>query len=306
MKWNKQGLIYGANGKFDWAKHSALQPTPLVLDEKTIRVFVGMRDEKGRSRVGFVDVDANNPKNVLRVSEKPALNLGIPGTFDENGVVPCAVVKRGDEIWLYYAGYQLGHQVRFYVFSGLAISKDGGETFTRFRRVPLCERTDTELYFRVIHTIFQENGVWRIWYGAGDEYDLRDDGYQLPKYNIRYIESDDGINFKGEPVIALDTTSDDEHRVGRPYVIKTGDLYRMFYGAGTKSKVYRLAYAESTNGIDWTRKDEEVGIDISDSGWDSEMMGYPSVVTTDAGTFLFYNGNNYGYDGFGYATLEQW
>ncbi len=91
MKWNKQGLIYGASGDSSWAKNSALQPTPLIVDEETIRVFVGMRDEKGRSRVGFVDVDAENPKNVLRVSEKPALDLGMPGTFDENGVVPCAV-----------------------------------------------------------------------------------------------------------------------------------------------------------------------------------------------------------------------
>lgn len=306
MKWNKQGLIYGPDGTSDWAKNSALQPTPLVIDEKTIRVYAGMRDETGRSRVGFVDVDANNPKNVLRVSEKPALDLGIPGTFDENGVVPCAVVKRDGKIFLYYAGYQLGHQVRFYVFSGLAISEDGGETFIRHSRVPLCERTDRELYFRVIHTIFQENGVWRIWYGAGDEFDLSSDGYQLPKYNIRYMESDDGINIKDDFVISLDADGADEYRVGRPYVIKTGDLYRMFYGAGTKTHGYRLAYAESTDGIKWTRRDDKVGIGTSDSGWDSETTAYPSVVTTAAGTILFYNGNNYGRDGFGYAVLEQW
>ncbi len=306
MKWNKQGLIYGANGDSSWAKNSALQPTPLIVDEETIRVFVGMRDEKGRSRVGFVDVDAENPKNVLRVSEKPALDLGMPGTFDENGVVPCAVVRRGNEVWLYYAGYQLGQQVRFYVFSGLAVSKDGGETFTRHQRVPICDRTNEELYFRVIHTIFQENGVWRVWYGAGDEYDVRDDGYQLPKYNIRYVESNDGIKFNGQSTIALDTSGEDEYRIGRPYVIKTENLYRMFYAADSKQTGYRLAYAESTDGTKWTRKDNEIGIEIAASGWDSEMMSYPSVVTTKAGTFLFYNGNNYGRDGFGYAILEQW
>lgn len=306
MKWNKQGLIYGPDGTSEWAKNSALQPTPLIIDEETIRIFVGMRDEKGRSRVGFVDVNAANPKEILKVSEKPALDLGIPGTFDENGVVPCAVVKRNDEIWLYYAGYQLGQQVRFYVFSGLAISTDGGETFTRYQRVPICERTDEELFFRVIHTIFYENGVWRIWYGAGSEYDVRDDGYQLPKYNIRYVESNDGIKFNGRSVIAIDTSGGEEYRIGRPYVIKRENKYLMFYAADSKQSGYRLAYAESPNGTEWTRKDNEIGISISESGWDSEMMSYPSVVTTKAGTFLFYNGNSYGRDGFGYAVLEQW
>jgi predicted GH43/DUF377 family glycosyl hydrolase len=306
MKWNKQGLIYGPDGTSDWAKNSALQPTPLMIDEKTIRVFVGMRDEKGRSRVGFVDVSADNPNNVLRVSERPALNLGIVGSFDENGVVPCAVVKREDEIWLYYAGYQLGQQVRFYVFSGLAISRDGGETFARHQRVPICDRTNEELFFRVIHTIFHENGVWRIWYGAGSEYDVRDDGYQLPKYNIRYVESNDGIKFNGQSVIAVNTSSKEEYRIGRPYVIKRDNKYLMFYAADSKQSGYRLAYAESFDGIRWTRKDDEVGIDISTSGWDSEMMSYPSLVTTKTGTFLFYNGNRYGRDGFGYAALEQW
>lgn len=306
MKWVKQGLIYGPNGSSSWANNSALQPTPVVMDAKVIRIFVGMRDEEGRSRVGFVDVDANNPKHIIRVSERPALDLGTIGAFDENGVVPCAIVKRENEIWLYYAGYQLGQQVRFYVFSGLAISRDGGETFTRYQRVPICDRTDKELYFRVVHTIFYENDVWRIWYGAGDEYDIRDDGYQLPKYNIRYTESDDGIKFNERSVVAVDTSGEEEYRIGRPYVIKRESKYLMFYAADSKRSGYRLAYAESPNGIIWTRKDEAVGIGVSESGWDSEMMSYPSVVTTEAGTFLFYNGNNYGRSGFGYAVLEQW
>jgi hypothetical protein len=120
------------------------------------------------------------------------------------------------------------------------------------------------------------------------------------------VESDDGINFKGASVVALDTDGTDEHRVGRPYVIREQGLYRMFYSAGTKSKVYRLAYADSPDGINWTRKDDEVGIDVSEAGWDSQMMAYPSVITTEAGTFLFYNGNDYGREGFGYAVLEQW
>lgn len=94
MKWDKKGLIYGPNGDSSWAQGWALQPTPLLLrDEGRIRVFAGFRTREGVSRVGFVDLSAQNPSRILRVSEKPALDIGVPGAFDENGVVPCAVVE---------------------------------------------------------------------------------------------------------------------------------------------------------------------------------------------------------------------
>lgn len=304
MKWNKQGLIFAPEG-IKWANNSALQPTPLFIDKDTIRIYAGLRDNKGRSRVGFVDVSAADPARILRVSEKPALDLGAPGSFDENGVVPCAVVRHLDEIRLYYAGYQLGKSVRFYVFSGLAISRDGGETFTRRQHVPVCDRTHEELLFRVIHTIRPENGGWRVWYGAGAEYEVNASGYQCPRYNIRYMESPDGIDFKNSVGRVVLDCRENEQRIGRPFVLKNNGLYQMFFAAADRKTNYRLAYAESMDGLDWTRKDEEIGIDVSKSGWDSEMMSYPSVVETNAGeTYLFYNGNNYGRDGFGYAVLD--
>lgn len=305
MKWHKQGLVYGADGTRAWAKHSALQPTPFFLNEDVIRVLVGFRDEQGVSRVGYVDVNANNPSQVIKVSANPVLDVGIPGAFDENGVVPCAVVRRDDgRLYLYYAGYQLGQKVKFYVFSGLAISENGGESFIRHSRVPVCDRTDDELFFRVIHSIRFENGVWRVWYGGGGEY-TESGGKQMPNYDIRYVESADGLTLGTDSRVCLGTRGD-EYRVGRPYVIEEGGLYRMFYSSGTAAQGYRLAYAESPNGISWTRKDEEVGIDVSASGWDAEMQCYPSVVRHKDKVYLFYNGNNYGRDGFGYAILEHW
>src|SRR5688572_16663385 len=168
MKWEKKGLIFGPTGDSDWAKHSALQPTPYLNSAtRSIRIFSGFRDSDGVSRVGFVDVCAETPEKVLRVSDKPALDVGIPGTFDENGVVPCAVIEREGRLFLFYAGYQLGRKVKFHVFGGLATSDNGGETFTRYSRVPVCDRTDQELYFRVIHTMMFDEGRWKAWYGAG-------------------------------------------------------------------------------------------------------------------------------------------
>jgi predicted GH43/DUF377 family glycosyl hydrolase len=303
MLWVKKGLIWGPDGSSRWAQRWALQPTPLLRADGTIRVFVGMRTSEGVSRVGYVDVDAENPSRVLAVSAEPALDIGAPGAFDENGVVPCAVVEREGKLYLYYAGYQLGQKVRFYVFGGLAISEDGGASFHRYSKTPITDRTDKELLFRVVHTMMLDDGRWRAWYGAGSEFTLKD-GRQLPNYNIRHAEVKDGVTLSSDFTVCVDTAGE-EYRVGRPYVIKRGGIYRMFYCAGTAARGYRLAYAESEDGLTWIRKDDEIGIDVSPSGWDSEMQAYPSVVTYRDRTFLLYNGNNYGEGGFGYAELDQ-
>jgi hypothetical protein len=38
MKWVKKGFIFGPDGKMPWAKDTALTPTPIMLNEETIRV----------------------------------------------------------------------------------------------------------------------------------------------------------------------------------------------------------------------------------------------------------------------------
>jgi len=45
---------------------------------------------------------------------------------------------------------------------------------------------------------------------------------------------------------------------------------------------------------------------VSADGWDSEMIAYSAVVPYRDRVYLFYNGNNCGRTGFGYAVLDQW
>lgn len=44
-----------------------------------------------------------------------------------------------------------------------------------------------------------------------------------------------------------------------------------------RGRSYRIVYAESEDGLIWIRKDQESGIHVSESGWDSEMLAYPYV-----------------------------
>jgi hypothetical protein len=66
---------------------------------------------------------------------------------------------------------------------------------------------------------------------------------------------------------------------------------------------YRIGYAESKDNLEWERKDEQAGLELSADGWDSEMLAYPYIVDYQDKRYLFYNGNGFGRSGFGFALL---
>ncbi|EAI4070945.1 glycoside hydrolase family 32 protein [Campylobacter jejuni] len=300
MKWEKKGLIFCPNKENEWMDNSFLQPTPIVLQDR-IRIFGGIRDAKGVSRIGYVEVEKDNPSIIIRYSSNPVLDIGKDGMFDDNGVTPTSLVAINDRLYLYYAGYTLGTKVRFRVFSGIAVSDNGGEKFVRIQENPITDRAPGEELFRVVHSVVYDKGVYKFWYGGGN-YFIQGKNKTLPVYDIRYMESLSLLEFPKSGIVAIPII-DGNHRVGRPFVFLENDIFKMFYGYGSEEYPYRLAYAESNNGIQWKNKD--INIDLSSDGWDSEMMAYPSFIRVDGKGYLFYNGNNYGYGGFGYAQLVK-
>jgi hypothetical protein len=114
--------------------------------------------------------------------------------------------------------------------------------------------------------------------------------------------------------VALDVRAPEEGALGRPCVLQDiRGLYTMWYsyrgetGFRTdRRQSYRIGYAESKDGLAWTRMDELAGIGLSDTGWDSDMVAYPYVTTISTGRAqLFYNGNGFGRSGFGYAVQSS-
>ncbi len=305
MRWEKLGLVYCPNGEQEWAQSHAFIPTSLMLDEDRIRVFAAFLDGELIGRVGYVDVAASDPLRILQVSEKPVLDIGAPGTFDDNGVNPLCIVGQGKELYMYYVGWQLQKRVRYTLLTGLAVSSDGGDTFKRVQRVPVLERSDAELFVRSAADVLLDDGTWKMWYVAGDSW-IEIKGKPVPTYNLRYLESVDGVNWDGQGQVCLELAAGgDEFGFGRPFVVKKRQNYEMWYSIRTISKKYRIGFADSPDGKSWRRRDDEAGIDVSPGGWDSEMICCSCVQQTKYGTYMFYNGNNYGGTGFGVAVLKE-
>jgi hypothetical protein len=165
------------------------------------------------------------------------------------------------------------------------------------------DRDLDSLFIRAIHTILFDDGLWKVWYASGSGWHYVG-GTPYPKYNIRYTESEDGVHFHRPGRLCIDV-SGLEYRIGRPRVYKRGGQYQMYFTWGDKPGNYFPGYAESIDGIHWRRQDSALGIELSPSGWDSRMLCYPSLVRYKNRDYMFYNGNDMGRDGFGYAVGEE-
>lgn len=303
--WLKKGLVYEAPFDGTWKDNSALTPTPFKLSNEVIRVFCGFRDANGISRIGYVDVDSYDPRKIIKVSDKPVLDIGEHGMFDDNGVILGDVIRVNDSVLMFYVGFQLVQNVKFLAFSGVAKSEDNGNSFYRIQKTPILDRSDEALYIRAIHTVLFEGGKFKIWYATGSSWETIND-IKYPNYDISYIESD-SLDFSPKGVKCIEYNKNNfEYRIGRPRVYKLADLtYKMNFTYGTTTGLYQPGEAYSKDGIFWERRDENFPLNLSKEGWDSKHLCYPSIIDMGYKTYMFYNGNNMGEQGFGYAEFVK-
>ncbi len=306
MKWEKRGIVWAPDGSRPWARSHAMCPTPVRLDDATLRIFVTTLDDAGRGNATFVDVSAADPTRVIAVHEEACLTPGVPGAFDDNGVVPLSIVAKDDALLMYYAGFEICTHIRYRIFTGLAISRDNGRTFLRYSQAPVLDRTSAELYFRCGAYAMNDDAGVRMWYIGGNTW-TEIEGKSMPVYDLRDIHSDDGITWSGDGNVVIEITGSDEHGFGRPWVRKRGkNDYELFYSIRRRSlRAYRMGYAVSSDGIHWERRDEEMGLDVTPGGFDSDAIMYAAVISVHGKTYCFYNGNNFGQDGFGLAELIE-
>jgi hypothetical protein len=300
VRWKKRGLIFSPNGQYPWVITHGMLPVADKINDDLYRIYFSGRDISNRSRIGYIEININEPDKILYLSENPVLDLGKLGAFDDNGVSPTWIVDHDNKKYLYYFGWNKGSSVRAAEVSGLAISADGGKTFFRQSAAPVIDRTNAEPYtILVISCILIENGIWRMWYDSADEWTNND----LPKYNIKYAESTDGIHWQRAGVVSVDYMYPGESRVSRASIVKEDGLYKMWYCYAIGSGGYEMGYAESEDGFKFRRMDDKVSIYVSEKGWDSEMICYPYVFHHKDKKIMLYCGNGYGKTGFGYATL---
>lgn len=308
--WQKKGLIFNVDGSNSWNKSHAQCPVVDIVNDQVWRIYYATRNGQGQSQISYIEVEAGRPEHILYEHNQYLFDFGKLGTFDDSGLMPSCVVTSSKLKYLYYIGWTQRKSVPYHNSIGLAVSYDDGKTFKRLYEGSLMPSITTEPYFTGTSYVMVENGLWRMWYLSCTKWELIN-GDMEPYYHIKYAESKDGIHWEREGIVAIDFKTKDEGGIVSASVLKEDGIYKMWYAyrkaAGyrtLKENSYKIGYAESKDGIHWKRLDDNVGISLSDDGWDSEMMSYPNVVEYKRTKFLFYNGNGFGHSGFGYATLK--
>lgn len=314
--WKKLGKVFDPKD-YDtpsWMNEFAQAPSVIIFDD-FVRVYFSCRpkpDENGQytSYSAYVDLDGNNLFKILKISEKPILELGKLGTFDEFGTYPASVIKDKDNFRVYYAGWTRCESVPFNVAIGVAFSKDLGKTFKKIGDGPVLSYSPNEPFILSGPKIRKFNNIWYLFYIAGSRWVL-DNEKPEPVYKIRMATSTDGINWSKQDRDLIDFVLEEDEAQASPDVILLNGTYHMFFcfrhskNYRGKENGYRIGYAYSTDLINWTRDDSKAGIDVSAEGWDSEMISYPHVFELDKEVYMFYLGNGVGKYGFGLAKLER-
>lgn len=307
--WIKKGLLFQTdNFKNDCIRSHASIPFALHLYDNLFRIYFSSRNEYGKSLPYFIDAEIAD--GTIKLKEKvtrPIMNLGALGTFDDNGIMPSSLLKVDDKIFMYYIGWNPQVSVSYRLAIGLAISHDNGITFERYSEGPICDRSLEEPFFNTAPYVIREPNRWLMYYISCTGWQIIDD-YPEPSYHIKMAESQDGIHWKRDGIISLDY-DEKAKALGRPCVIYKDGQYQMYFSYRNTNQYrisadsgYKIGFATSNDAVQWEKKYDETGIGLSDSGWDSKMMEYCHVFEHKGIQYMLYNGNDFGKEGFGYAT----
>lgn len=303
MKWEKLGCVFRSQGQREWMVSHASVPMPELVGGSLVRIYFTPRDARNRSHVAHLIVDLSEPQRVLELCVEPALSPGPLGAFDESGAMFSWLLHHGGRRWLYYIGWTLGVSVPWRTAIGLAYAdvQSRNPVFVRHSSGPLIDRSPADPYFVTNPCVLVEDGRWRMWYLSGISW-VHDGSRALPRYDVRYAESANGIEWRCSGHVCIPHAHEGEVAIGRPCVLRDGRLYKMWYSYRGDSFGYRIGYAESQDGLVWTRLDGEAGLERSMQGWDSEMTAYPTVFDHGGRRYMLYCGNDYSRGGFGLAV----
>ena len=317
MRWIKMGKIFDptehslAEGCVDFAQ----SPQALVFDD-FVRIYFSTRKKDPRngkylSHIAFVDMDKSF-KKIIKLSKEPVISLGALGCFDEHGIFPMNVLRDGERIVAYTCGWSRRVSVSVDTAIGFAVSDDQGLTFKKLGDGPILASSLDEPFLVGDPFVKIFGNRFHMWYIYGTNW-KRFSNTPVPDriYKIGHAVSNDNVTWQRDGRQLIPDKFPDESQA-LPTVIHFERQFHMFFCyrqsfdfRENSQRAYRIGYAHSTDMLHWTRDDASAGVDVSERGWDSDMMCYPHVFDCDGSIYLLYNGNEFGRYGFGLAKLER-
>lgn len=303
-KWRKLGLLYcpSESNRHPKLLSHAANPLPFQINDDLYRIYFSGRDIDNQSSVGAIDIDIVNRK-IIKEYHQPFFEHGLESSFYSAGVSIGNCYQVNDLTYMLFMGWQnpkeghwRGDIGRLIVKSDLSLELES--------ETPFMESDSVDpISLSYPWVTKNERGDYSMWYGSTT---LWNAGNNEMLHIINYASSSDGNNWNREG-LAVPYELGKAQAFSRPTIV--GNLeagFEMWFsfrsGSGEK---YRIGYALSQDGKKWELALDDVGIDVSLDGWDSDMIEYPFVFDHKNQRYMLYNGNGYGKTGFGLAVLEH-
>ncbi len=259
--------------------------------------------ENGRYRMDF----SWRPKKACAVTfsddgihwEEPQITLSAnPKSGWEDDINRNCVLKIGDIYKMWYTG-----QARGFSYIGYAESYDGINFYRPLSEPVLITERAWEGFSVMNPCVLYENGIYKMWYAAGETYE--------PNV-LAYAESTDGINWtksKINPIFVAEKENIyEQDRVGGCQVIKTDDMgYVMFYIGYENIDKAQICMACSPDGkTQWKKSPLNPIVEPSEGSWDAEACYKPSFLWNEEENkwMLWYNGRSKTDEFIGFVTKE--
>jgi hypothetical protein len=208
MKWTKIGKIFDpVRFKLPNRCHEYAQSPQALVFEDFVRIYFSTRekDEAGgkfRSHVAYVDFDKSF-KKIIGVSTETVIPLGGLGTFDEHGIFPINVLRRGHEVLAYTCGWSRRVSVSVETATGFAVSTDSGKTFTKLGEGPVMTASTNEPFLVGDSFVTHEAGEYHMWYIYGLRWIANVNEEPARVYKIAYANSDNGVDWNRDGVCII-------------------------------------------------------------------------------------------------------
>jgi len=298
--WKKLGQLFQVNNLNPYLCSHAANPLALHLENDIFRIFYSGRNIENKSSIGYIDINIIT-QEIINYPKEPILEHGNESSFYSHGISIGNAFYINDKTYILFMGWQYPKNKHWRGDVGRIELND--KKYMKISPSSTFMGTDEEDKISLSYPfVMYHEEIYKMWYGSTITWDA---GNNEMVHAIKYATSTDGEKWEKHG-IAIPYEIGVAQAFSKPSVIIENGIYHMWFSfrEGT-GKTYRIGYATSNDGIEWKRHDSYTGIDVSEEGWDSQMICYPFVFNYKNNYYMLYNGNQNGKEGFGLAILEK-
>ena len=221
----------------------------------------------------------------IKSNNNPVLNGGPANAWDGGRVFYHYVLFDGSKYHMWYVGYNPTLNVPPAI--GYATSPDGLQ-WTKYANNPVMRPISGSWEAEGLFTpvVIFDGVSFRMWYSANDASYVSATGYAT---------SPDGINWtklSANPILRLGASGTwDDAEASVASIIFDGTSYKMWYLGQSGDYVYRIGYATSSDGMNWTKYTNNPVLNAGPPGaWDEAFVYMPDVHFDGTTYQMWYNG----------------